>query len=294
MPRTQHEISPWQGWGPLLVLPVAVVAFPPPQWPLWLLMWLLSFAILVGCKWLVWRRTPVVGAPVWLHLGYLVAWPGLNPKAFLSSHQQTPPRLSEWGFATLNLLMGMALFWGARYLVPAGQELLLGWLGMTGLVLMLHFGSLHLLSCFWRAIGINAYSLMNTPLASVRVSEFWGKRWNTAFRDLTHRFLFRPLTNRFGVVWATLIGFLFSGLVHEMVISLPAGGGYGGPTIFFLIQAVAMLFERSQFGKQLGLGQGWRGWLFTMLVVTLPAYGLFHPPFVENIMVPFMKAFGAA
>jgi len=30
-----------------------------------------------------------------------------------------------------------------------------------------------------------------------------------------------------------------------------------------------------------------------MAVLILPAFGLFHPPFVRNIIVPFMRSFGA-
>jgi hypothetical protein len=190
--------------------------------------------------------------------------------------------------------MGAALFWGVSHFVPQRQELLLGWVGMVGLILMLHFGSFHLLSCFWRAIGVEARPLMNNPLASVSVSEFWGRRWNTAFRDLTHRFLFRPLADKIGPRRAIVAGFVFSGFVHDLVISVPARGGYGGPTLFFSIQAVALLGERSRFGQAVGLGHGWRGWLFTVLVLGLPASALFHPLFVENIIVPFMRALGAA
>jgi hypothetical protein len=73
------------------------------------------------------------------------------------------------------------------------------------------------------------------------------------------------------------------------VISVPAGGGYGWPTLFFITQASALLIERSRLGQALGLGRDWRGRLWTMLVVAFPAYGLFHPPFVRRIVVPFMS-----
>ena len=89
------------------------------------------------------------------------------------------------------------------------------------------------------------------------------------------------------------MGFVLSGLVHDMVISLPAGGGYGWPTLFFVIQVAAIFIERSNAGRRFGLGRGLRGWLFTMLVLAVPVYGLFHPPFVKNIIVPFMQALGA-
>ena len=134
---------------------------------------------------------------------------------------------------------------------------------------------------------------MNAPILASSVSDFWGKRWNTAFRDLTHRFLFRPLAARLGPRGSILAGFLCSGLVHDAVISVPAGGGYGLPTAYFLIQAVALLFERSALGRRLGLMRGYRGWLFTMTVLLAPAAWLFHPPFVRHVILPFME-FAAA
>lgn len=69
---------------------------------------------------------------------------------------------------------------------------------MAGLIFVLHFGSFHLLSCAWRAAGVDARPLMHWPVAATSLADFWGRRWNTAFRDLTHRFLFRPLTRRLG------------------------------------------------------------------------------------------------
>jgi len=220
----------------------------------------------------------------------------LDAGAFLGSkrlpeNDRVPTR--EWGLAVLRMFVGIALFWGAAGWASGDRKLLSGWVGMVGLILMLHFGAFHLLSCAWRSMGIDARPLMNHPLASASVGEFWGRRWNTAFRDLTHRFLFRPLSSRLGPRRAILAGFVFSGLIHDVVISVPAGGGYGGPTLFFGTQAVAMFAERSRAGRAIGLGRGWRGRLFAMLTLVLPAYGLFHPPFVRNIIVPFMQALGA-
>lgn len=88
-------------------------------------------------------------------------------------------------------------------------------------------------------------------------------------------------------------GFVFSGIVHDAVISVPAGGGYGGPSVFFVLQALGILAERSRRGRRIGLGKGKLGWLFAMLLLVLPAPLLFHPPFVEGIVVPFMRAIEA-
>jgi len=294
--KAPQSLTAWRGWGPVIVLPIAVLIFTPASWPRWVFMWLLAFVILAGCKWLTWRRTPAPSARWWQHAGYLLAWPGLNAQSFLSSqrlHKDDRPPLGEWGFAAIKLLAGGALFWGVARWISEDQRIFAGWVGMVGLILMLHFGAFHLLSCAWRSAGIDARPIMNRPLASVSVSEFWGRRWNTAFRDFTHRFLFRPLKSWLGPRRAILTGFIFSGIIHDLVISVPSGGGYGWPTLFFGTQAAAIFVERSRAGRAVGLGRGLRGRLFAGLTLALPAYGLFHPPFVRNIILPFMQALGA-
>lgn len=285
-----------RGWIPLFVLPVAVLIFVPDGWPRWGFMWLTAFAIYAGCKWLTWRRAFVTGVPWRIHAGYWIAWPGLDAPAFLKSAVNLtiqPPRLREWFSAVLMTIFGVAVFWNIARLIPSDYDLLVGWCGMLGMILMLHFGTFHLLSCAWRTVGIAAVPLMNRPLWSQSVSEFWGKRWNTAFRDITHRFLFRPLVMSIGTPGALMVGFIISGLIHDLVISVPAGGGYGLPTLYFIIQGCALFVERSRVGRHLGLGCGWRGRLFTFMVLAGPAYWLFHPPFVRNVILPMMRAFGA-
>jgi len=86
---------------------------------------------------------------------------------------------------------------------------------------------------------------------------------------------------------------VFSGVVHDVVISIPAGGGYGGPTLFFVIQSCALLAERSRLGKVFGLGCGAIGWLFTMTLLVAPAVLFFHSPFVLRVVNPFLVAMGA-
>lgn len=294
--HTPERVSAIRGWLPLLVGPPLVALLTPTDEPRWLFMWALAFTLYAGCKWLTWRRTPAPAAPTWRHAAYLLAWPGLDAPAFLRGpplavSRQPAPR--EWAFAAAKLLLGAGVLWGLVRFVPTPWPYLRGWAGMVGIALLLHFGLFHLLSCLWRSLGIEARPLMNAPLLATSVSDFWSKRWNTAFRDLTHRFLFRPLTARFGPRGAIVAGFLFSGVIHDLVISLPAGGGYGGPTLFFAIQAAALLAERSRIGQVFGLGRGVRGWLFTMMVLLGPAWLLFHPPFVERVVVPFLRALSA-
>lgn len=262
--------------------------------PPWVVMWVLSVAVFAMCKFVTWRFTPRPAAPVWRHLAYLFLWPGLDAKAFLDPRSLSRGHragAAEWVFVAVKVVFGAVLVWAVSPLVD--HEYLRAWVGMTGFVFLMHFGTFHLLSCAWRAVGVDAKPLMNWPILSQSVSEFWGKRWNLAFRDITHRFLFRPVAVRWNARLGLVAVFVFSGLVHDLVISLPPLAGFGLPTLYFVIQGAALLVERSKFAKRVGLGEGWRGRLFTALVTIGPACGLFHPPFAREVVLPFLTAIGA-
>ncbi len=61
------------------------------------------------------------------------------------------------------LLLGAALIWGIWPIIHERSPVLAGAMGMTGIVLLLHFGTFHLLSCLWRTAGIQAVPIMNRP-----------------------------------------------------------------------------------------------------------------------------------
>jgi D-alanyl-lipoteichoic acid acyltransferase DltB (MBOAT superfamily) len=187
----------------------------------------------------------------------------------------------------------MLLLWLIARKVTPEQPLLQGWIGLFGLVLLLHFGSFHLIALFWQAMGIDAEPIMSKPILSESLSEFWGKRWNLGFRQLAYDLIFRPLHKRTGVAAASLLVFVASGLIHDLVISLPARGGYGLPTAYFILQGLGVSLERSSLGRELRLQKGPIAWLFMLIVTAAPAFWLFHPPFVLRVIVPFMQAIHA-
>jgi alginate O-acetyltransferase complex protein AlgI len=185
-----------------------------------------------------------------------------------------------------SFLGSVVLFGLARF---ARQPLLTGWLGMIGIILVLHFGIFALLAIAWRASGIDARPIMDSPLKSTTLGEFWGRRWNGAFNQLAFEILFRPLARTTGPIIGTLAAFSASGLIHELVISLPARAGYGLPAAYFLLQGCGVIIQH----RMTGIRRGTAGRFFTILVVAGPAFWLFHPPFVRNVILPFMKAIGA-
>ncbi len=282
------------GWIPLIVLPAATIAVRPLLAP-WCFMWALAAAIFFGCKWQTWwEYRNISGATIGRSIGFLFGWPGMDAAGFLDpeKHAQRPEG-KEWLWAVVKTAGGAVLLWGVARRVPPTRELLAGWVGMLGIILLLHFGTFHLLSLAWRFAGVDARPIMQAPLSATSLSDFWGRRWNLGFRQLTHRLIFQPMRTRAGIAAATLFAFFASGLIHELVISLPARGGYGFPTCYFVLQGMGVLFERSLPGKRLGLDSGTRGWLFAVFCAAAPAYLLFHPWFVRGVILPFLMAIGA-
>jgi membrane bound O-acyltransferase family protein len=260
--------------------------------PRWGVMWAIAVSIYGASKGISWFRRKPSAAPVWKHVTYLVGWPGMDVDAFLDVRPASRPTVIDWGFAFFKFACGLGVL---LFIVPAlggANEYIVGWVGMLGIVFILHFGLFHILSCACRQLGLNAVPIMNWPIASQSLTEFWGKRWNLAFRDLTYQLLFRPLARFMGPAGALMAGFMLSGLVHDVVISIPSGGGYGLPTCYFSIQGTAILAERSRWGRAIGLGHGLRGWLFCLVVLVAPCALLFHQPFVCRVIIPFLQAAG--
>jgi len=263
--------------------------------PSWLFMWTLSFSVFAGLKWMTWWSAgTVVHHSFGRDVAYLLAWPGMDAATFLNpNHRAARPAFWEWLWAVAKTAMGVVLLWVFARRTPESQDLVRGWVGLFGLILLLHFGSFHLIALFWQAVGIAAEPIMSKPILSKSLSEFWGKRWNLGFRQLAHDFIFRPLHRRIGVAAAGMLVFVASGLIHDLVISLPARGGYGMPTAYFILQGLGVVLERSRWGRKFGLQTGLTAWIFLLIVAAAPAFWLFHPLFVRRVILPFMQAIHA-
>jgi alginate O-acetyltransferase complex protein AlgI len=155
------------------------------------------------------------------------------------------------------------------------------------LSLILHFGLFNLVAGGWRWVGIDCRPLFRAPLASQSLPEFWSKRWNLAFSEMAAIAVYRPLSKRMGRQAAMFAVFLYSGLVHELAISVPVRAGYGLPFAYFVLHGVLALAE-----QRLGLGrfrQDWlrRAWTAAWLALPLPL--LFHRWFLEAIIWPMLS-----
>ena len=244
--RTAASSARWPGWVPLILLPALTIALRETLIP-WVFMWMLALAIFGGCKWLTWwqARTADLEAGNWKRSSaYLLLWPGMDAQEFLDSACAKPHiQAREWFAAIGKTLTGVALIWAGARVIPLDHPLLRGWQGMVGICLALHFGTFHLIALMWQRTGLPLQPIMQRPLVSCSLSELWGKRWNLGFRALSHTWVFQPLQKRFGPLAGTMGAFLASGLLHDLVISVPARAGYGLPTAYFLIQGLGVLAE---------------------------------------------------
>jgi predicted DCC family thiol-disulfide oxidoreductase YuxK len=321
----------WPGWIALIVLPLLALLARNHVAP-WQFMWLMTGAIFLGCKWLtfwdVQRQIQHVRT-----LAYFFLWPGMDANKFASPIDRQnltalnrqvlrkpasevrqardpwwsraakqlsgnvpsqarrvpalPVRRRSIVIATAKIFLGAVLLFGlARF---ASHPLLTGWIGMIGIILVLHFGMFALLAIAWRAYGVDVRPIMDAPLNSTSLGEFWGRRWNGPFNQLAFENIFRPVARRTGPILGTIVAFLASGLIHELVISLPARTGYGLPTAYFLLQGCGLIIQH----RVPRIRHGMAGQFFTAFVVAVPTFWLFHPPFIRNVILPFMKAIGA-
>ena len=288
--RNEHGAVTFADWLIAALVPTVAVFVSRAQ-PAWVQMWAITLALGIAFKWLAWRDALAHGlcpSPVRALLWFTV-WPGMDGRAFLDETKRpNPPAFAEWLWATGAILLGASLIWWVTPSLVVSHTMAAAWVGMVGIVLMAHFGIIRVLSLLCRSQGINAFPIMNSPAAAASLADFWGARWNTGFSIPARRLLLQPLARRHGAGVAVLVVFLVSGLIHELVISLPAHGGYGLPTLYFLLQWAGLVCERSRGGRGSGLGAGLIGWLFTACLTIAPLYWLFHPAFANRVVLPFL------
>lgn len=211
---------------------------------------------------------------------YMTLWPGLDPERLslrAAPHRETGRR---FGRGLTITLLGIATLGGLALFFPAFSPTFVGWAGIAGFLLAIHFGVSNLLTALAWLTGRPVHPLFDRPLASESLSDFWTRRWNRPYVDM-NRHLFMPLLRRFLPLRASVFGvFLVSGLLHEMAISYPAGGGWGGPLLYFAIQGVAVLLERRWRIRSRPL---------TWAIILIPLPLLFHETFRSQLIVPFFS-----
>lgn len=230
-------------------------------------------------------------------LGFAALWVGMRPGPFAAGGPPLPGagRLVRQG--TLRLAAGggvlvlARLFWVHRppTMAEGDAAYLATLLALPGLSLVLHFGVLDIQAGLWRRAGVDCRPLFRSPLHSRSLTEFWGRRWNLAFSEMTAVAVYRPVAARLGRPAATAVAFVFSGLLHELALSVPVRAGYGWPLLYFLLHGSLVLVERrwQRLGRPVErYGLLARVWTLGWLALPLPL--LFHPYFLRGVVAPLL------
>jgi len=230
-----------------------------------------------------------LGPAAWL--GFAALWPGMRPDLFARRRPAPLPGAGVLaGRGLVRLLAGAVLVAAACAVAAGGGPLALATvLVLPGLSLVLHFGIFNLVAGAWRRAGIDARPLFRAPLRATSLTEFWGRRWNLAFSEMTALAVYRPLRARWGTGPALTAAFLASGLLHEAAISLPVRAGWGLPLSYFALHAALMAVERrlARSGRPVAAVPR-RGRLWTLLWLALPLPVLFHRPFLAGVVWPLL------
>ncbi|MBK9387578.1 MAG: membrane bound O-acyl transferase family-domain-containing protein [Planctomycetes bacterium] len=225
-------------------------------------------------------------------LGFTLLWPGMRPAEFANAENEVgerTARLARRGAHQLGL--GFLFVLGARALEanvarsPFAVPLL-----ACGLSLAVHFGLFNLAAAAWRSRGVMVGPLFRSPLAATSLGSFWSRRWNLAFSEMIQLSVARPLRQRLGARGAAAVGFLVSGVLHELAISVPVHAGYGGPMLYFALHGVLVQLEPRIARRQRWLREGtWIAHVWVIAWIALPLPILFHAPFVEGVLVPLLR-----
>jgi alginate O-acetyltransferase complex protein AlgI len=225
------------------------------------------------------RGPRLAGAPLAL---YLTIWPGVRLEPFLRRRPADPAagRLITRGalVAAAGALGWLALARTAPHL----PGVLVGWLGIAVLLTTFHLGLSDVVSGALRRRGYRVVRLFADPLASRSLREFWSSRWNVAFVEM-NQIIFLPALRRVFGRGAYAATFVLSGLLHELAISLPVHSGFGLPTAYFSLHALATGAERRLRVRRWPAPLA-RVWTWSLLILPLPL--LFHRPFRDALVLP--------
>jgi hypothetical protein len=220
---------------------------------------------------------------------FAAGWPGMNPQRFSGPRK---PGLLNWkDFARNGSLCAglgaLVMALTAPFYRQTHSSFMATVLFFIGSSLLVHYGVFTLAGAFWRSRGFNCGLLFLNPFAAENLGDFWGKRWNLAFHEMTALAVYGPLDKFFPRGFRLLASFGFSGLLHELAISLPVQAGYGGPLGYFLLQGILVMAEKAMAQRGSPL-RGWPGRLWTLFWILAPLPLLFHRAFLDGVVWPLI------
>ncbi len=206
-------------------------------------------------------------------LAFALLWPGMRQRPFARRAQRPG--------AGRDALRGLAYIAVGTLLIGVAFVLRLRpWLAtlplLVGLSFVLHFGLFRVATALCRGLGFDCREPFRAPHRSATLAEFWSRRWNVPFTEMVQDTVYRRLRRYPGGV-ATLAGFAFSAVLHEVVLSLPVRACFGLPTLYFCLHGLLVLIERR-------FKIASRAWTAACVLIPVPL--VFHPPFVRDVIWP--------
>lgn len=224
------------------------------------------------------RPRPKLSPFDWLIFWFV--WPGFDSESF---ERRSEPSAStsdffksglKWAITGVCALLGTAYFWSS---IP---EWLGPWFAIFELLMIIHFGVSGLMLGTLRMMKRPVEPLFVFPFQSQTLMEFWTRRWNMAFVEMGRR-LFQPRLSKLVGRKASIFGlFAISGILHELAISYPSGGGYGLPFLYFVITVIGVLIERKLKIRS-------KLWTTAWILIPLPL--LFTDAFRQTFIAPMMN-----
>jgi D-alanyl-lipoteichoic acid acyltransferase DltB (MBOAT superfamily) len=226
-------------------------------------------------------------------LAFAIGWAGMRAQPFETMGANALP--NAWPmikFGISRVIAGLLLILLAHIIVSQHlnctvTHMLVSAILLVALSLTLHFGVLSISAGGWRLLGVNTYLLFKEPVKALSLAEFWSRRWNIAFSEMTSITVYRPLKNKIGSAMALMSAFIFSGFLHELALSVPVNSGYGLPLLYFVIQGCLVLVEKVIVDRKVRFLQRnivARFWTLFWVIAPMPL--LFHTQFIKEIVWP--------
>ncbi|MFD2161961.1 MBOAT family protein [Paradesertivirga mongoliensis] len=224
---------------------------------------------------------------------FAIGWAGMRAQVFETlGNKPLPDAWPKITFGFSRILAGFLLIFLAHHMLTLPIDADVLYVIITAILLVafsliLHFGLLSISAGMWRLSGVSTYYLFKSPAKAKSLNEFWSKRWNLAFSEMTSVAIFRPLKGKTGGAVALMLAFVFSGLLHELALSVPVDNGYGLPLLYFIIQGIIVLLEKLLLNRKVRFLQNKilsRVWVFFWLIAPMPM--LFHDHFIKEIIWP--------
>ncbi len=210
---------------------------------------------------------------------YATAWPGMDPVPLAKVPEPAIEDHRRFAMGTGRAIVGVLGLLAVAWFGTPGSAWS-QWLAIFFILLTVHMGLSDMLTEFAHAVGWPVKPLFDAPWRSESLTDFWSRRWNRPFVEMDRIFFLPWLSRRVGIRLALVGIFIISGLLHELAISYPAAVGWGGPLLYFAVQAAMVTLERRR-----KLGPAW-----VAVIVLGPIGLLFHGAFRTAIFRPLLEA----